>query len=96
MIYILLNSLLAHCDVYVLQGLKVLIIGTTATIHIPNISTVEQLLNAVKVPVNIDPHTTGFYVKVGLKCHVPCSCWGASPMMNAAVSPSSSAESLSQ
>lgn len=42
----------------------------STTIHIPNISTGEQLVDALEVPVIIDPHTTGFHVKVGL--NMPC------------------------
>lgn len=87
MIYFLLNSLLAHCHVYLLQGRKLLIIGTTSrkdvlqememldafstTIHIPNISTGEQLVDALEVPVITDLRTTGSHVKVGLKMSCP-------------------------
>lgn len=75
--------ILARCHVYVPQGRKLLIIGTTSrkdvlqememldafstTIHIPNISTGEQLVDALEVLVMTDPHTAGFLTKVGLK-----------------------------
>lgn len=76
----------ACCHGYVPQGRKLLIIGTTSrkdvlqememldafstTIHIPNISTGEQLVDALEVLGMTDPRTTGFLVKVGLKCVV--------------------------
>lgn len=79
--------ILACCHVYVLQGRKLLIIGTTSrkdvlqememldafstTIHIPNISTGEQLVDALEVLVMTDPRTTGFLMKVGLKVLCP-------------------------
>lgn len=78
---------LACCHVSVLQGRKLLIIGTTSrkdvlqememldafstTIHIPNISTGEQLVDALEVLVMADPHKTGFLMKVGLKVSCP-------------------------
>lgn len=87
MIYFLLNSPSAHCDIYLLQGRKLLIIGTTSrkdvlqememldafstTIHIPNISTGEQLVDALEVLVITDPRTTGSHVKVRLKTSCP-------------------------
>lgn len=87
MIYFLLISLFAHCDIYLLQGRKLLIIGTTSrkdvlqememldafstTIHIPNISTGEQLVDALEVLLITDPLSTGSLVKVGLKMSCP-------------------------
>lgn len=70
-----------------MQGRKLLIIGTTSrkdvlqememldafstTIHIPNISTGEQLVDALEVLEITDPHTTGSLVEVGLKMIYP-------------------------
>lgn len=77
----------ARCHVYLLQGRKLLIIGTTSrkdvlqememldafstTIHIPNISTGEQLVDALEVLVMTDPRAAGFLMKVGLKVSCP-------------------------
>lgn len=79
--------ILVCCHIYLLQGRKLLIIGTTSrkdvlqememldafstTIHIPNISTGEQLVDALEVLVMTDPHTTGFLMKAGLKMSCP-------------------------
>lgn len=76
-----------------MQGRKLLIIGTTSrkdvlqememldafstTIHIPNISTGEQLVDALEVLAIIDPHTTGSLVKVGLKLLCPLQLLGS-------------------
>lgn len=70
-----------------MQGRKLLIIGTTSrkdvlqememldafstTIHIPNISTGEQLVDALEVLAITDAHSTGSLVKVGLKMLCP-------------------------
>lgn len=43
----------------------------STTIHIPNISTGEQLVDALEVRVMADPHTAGFFMKVGLKVSCP-------------------------